>query len=364
MTARTSPVTLTPLLGFPEVEEGDDLAGIVLKALQHNGIRLIDGDIVVVSSKVASKAMGLNAPSAQQAEVVLSHTVRVVAERMTRSGVTRIVESAAGPVMTAAGVDASNTADESIVLTLPDDPDGVAAEIRRGVQAGWATLSGEHLSLGVVLSDTAGRPWRIGQTDFALGSAGIRVLDDLRGSSDTNGRVLAVTQRCVADEIAAAADLVKGKASGIPAAHIRGLRRYVSEHESGSGARDLVRSGPGDWFAYGAAEAVRAALGVEPGTAAASGVGIPSIEHEEVAERAGRALRVALLTCPGASGQIDGDAIRLEASDGFTLGVAATRVEVALHGEGLAAAIARAPVPDLTMGEEPTVRPSVRIDFC
>ena len=104
MTARTSPVTLTPLLGFPEVEEGDDLAGIVLKALQHNGIRLIDGDIVVVSSKVASKAMGLNAPSAQQAEVVLSHTVRVVAERMTRSGVTRIVESAAGPVMTAAGL--------------------------------------------------------------------------------------------------------------------------------------------------------------------------------------------------------------------------------------------------------------------
>jgi len=363
MTTLTLPVTLTPLLGFPEVQEGDDLAEIVLTALQRNGIRLSDGDIVVVSSKVVSKAMGLNAPSAQQADVVLSHTVRVVAERMTPRGVTRIVESAAGPVMTAAGVDASNTADQSIVLTLPGDPDGAAAEIRRGVQAGWATLSGDHPSLGVVLSDTAGRPWRIGQTDFALGAAGIRVLDDLRGSSDANGRVLSVTQRCVADEIAAAADLVKGKASGIPAAHIRGLSRYVSEHEPSSGARDLVRTGPGDWFAYGTAEAVRAALGVEPGSAAAAGVGMASIEPEAVAERAGRALRVALLTCPDASGQVDGDAIRLEAPDGFMLGVASSRLEVALHGEGLVADITRAPVPDLRMGTEPTVRPSVRVVF-
>lgn len=356
MTALTSPVTLTPLLGFPEVREGDDLATIVLKALQHNGIKLIDGDILVVSSKVVSKAMGLTAPSGRQADVVLSQSVRVVAERMTASGVTRIVESAAGPVMTAAGVDASNTADESILLILPGDPDAVAAEIRNGVQAGWATLSGDHLCLGVLLSDTAGRPWRLGQTDFALGAAGIHVLDDLRGSSDANGRILSVTERCVADEIASAADLVKGKASGVPAAHVRGLSRYVAERESASGAKDLVRTGPGDWFSHGTAEAVRAALGVEPGSAAASGVGIPSIDREDVATRAARALRVALLTCPEASGQIDGEAIRLVAPDDFTLGVAVARAEVALHGEGLVAALTRVPIPVDTMGAEPSAR--------
>ena len=289
MTARTSPVTLTPLLGFPEVAKGDDLAGIVLKALQHNGLQLIDGDVLVVSSKVASKAMGLSAPSAQRADVVLSQTVRVVAERMTRSGVTRIVESAAGPVMTAAGVDASNTTDESIVLILPDDPDAVAEEIRKGVQSGWATLSGNHLRLGVVLSDTAGRPWRIGQIDFALGAAGIHVVDDLRGSADADGRMLSVTERCVADEIAAAADLVKGKVTGIPVAHMRGLGRYVENDETASGARSLVRTGRDDWFGYGAVEAVRAALGVEPGSATASGVGIPSTTREDVATRAARA---------------------------------------------------------------------------
>src|SRR5665811_1191778 len=197
--------------------------------------------------------------------------------RITPLGITRIVETIAGPVMAAAGVDASNTADESIVLVLPGDPDAVAAEIRGGVTTGWQTLSGTHLRLGVVLSDTAGRPWRIGQTDFALGAAGLQVVDDLRGSTDADGRLLWVTERCIADEIAAAADLVKGKATGVPVAHIRGLGHYVHHGqsepgqsepgrsepgESATGARDLVRTGLGDWFGYGAVEAVRAALGV------------------------------------------------------------------------------------------------------
>ena len=367
MTASTSPgtppVTLTPLLGFPEVQGGDNIAYMVLKGLQHNGIELIDGDILVVSSKIVSKAMGLSAPSSRQADVVLSQTVRVVAERTTASGVTRIVESLAGPVMTAAGVDASNTADQSIVLTLPDDPDAAASEIRSGVEAGWATRSGDHLRLGIVLSDTAGRPWRIGQTDFALGASGIQVLDDLRGSVDASGRVLSVTERCVADEIAAAADLVKGKADGIPAAHVRGLGRYVLGIETGSGAKELVRTGPGDWFSFGAAEAVRAALGIEPGSPEASEVGIPSIEPEETARRAGRALRVALLTCTEASGRVEGDAIALMAADEFTLGLAVARATVALHGERLPATITRAAAPALTMGDEPTVRPSARVVF-
>jgi coenzyme F420-0:L-glutamate ligase / coenzyme F420-1:gamma-L-glutamate ligase len=361
MTARTSPVTLTPLLGFPEVREGDDLAGLVLKALQHNEIQLMDGDILVVSSKVVSKAMGLHAPAAERADVMLSQSVRVLAERMTPSGVARVVESAAGPVMAAAGVDASNTGDESIVLFLPDDPDAVAAEIRGGVQDGWASLSGAHLCVGVVLSDTAGRPWRIGQVDFALGADGIHVVDDLRGSTDADGRILSVTERCVADEIAAAADLVKGKATSIPLAHIRGLGRHVQDGETTSGARDLVRTGPGDWFGYGAAEAVRAALGVEPGSATAAEVGLPSSTPERVDTRAARALRVALLTCPDASGHVDGDTVRLLAADDFALGVAVTRAEMALRGEGLTATVTRSPAP--THATTLTAQPSAVIVF-
>jgi len=341
MTALTSVVTLTPLLGFPEVRPGDDLVELVLKALQDNKIELVDGDIVVVSSKIASKALGLSAPLAERDDMVVAQTVRVVAERITPLGITSIVETIAGPVMAAAGVDASNTADDSIVLVLPDDPDAVAAEIRAGVRNGWESRAGRHLRLGVVLSDTAGRPWRIGQTDFALGAAGIQAVDDLRGSADADGRLLWVTERCVADEIAAAADLVKGKAAGVPVAHVRGLGQYVHDRESDTGARDLVRTGPGDWFGLGQAEAVRSALGVTPGSADATAVGIQSMNAETVAVKASRALRVALLACPDASGQVDGDTVRLTAPDDFTLGVAATRAEVALRGEGLITTLTR-----------------------
>jgi coenzyme F420-0:L-glutamate ligase / coenzyme F420-1:gamma-L-glutamate ligase len=346
MTARTPVVTITPLLGFPEVRRGDDLVDLLLKVLQHNAIELAGGDILVVSSKIASKALGLSAPVAERENLILSQTVRVVAERMTPSGLTRVVETVSGPVMAAAGVDASNTADESIVLVLPNDPDAVAAEILGGVTIGWEASRGAHIRLGVILSDTSGRPWRVGQVDFALGSAGIRVIDDLRGSVDADGRTLSVTERCIADEIASAADLVKGKASGVPVAHIRGMGEYVDGGEStatatvsgtraASGARGLVRTGPEDWFGLGRAEAVRAALGVEPGSPTASEVGIPAIGPEPVATRAGRALRVALVACSGVSGEVDGSTIRLAAADGFALGVAATRAEVALRGEGL-----------------------------
>ena len=345
MTARTSVVTLTPLLGIPAVHRDDNLADLVLEALQHNGIELMDGDILVVSSKIASKAMGLSAPLAEREDVISSRTVRVVAERTTPLGVTRVVETVAGPVMAAAGVDASNTADSSIVLVLPDDPDAVATEILSGVENAWETLTGKRLRLGVVLSDTAGRPWRTGQVDFALGAAGIRLVDDLRGGVDADGRILSVTERCIADEIAAAADLVKGKATGVPVAHVRGLGQYVNDRESTSGARDLVRTGTGDWFGLGQAEAVRAALGVTPGSAEATAVGIPSIEDEPVADKASRALRVALLACPGVSGHADGNVLTLVAIDDFALGVAATRAEVALHGEGLTTTLTRFPAP-------------------
>jgi len=381
MTTRTSPVTLTPLLGLPEVREGDDIAQLLLNVLQHNEIQLVDGDILVVSSKVVSKAMGLRAPAGEQADVVLSQTVRIVAERMTPSGVTRIVECAAGPVMTAAGVDASNTADPSIVLLLPSDPDGVTAQIRDAVQTGWRARSGNDVLTGVILSDTAGRPWRNGQTDFALGASGIQVIDDLRGSADANGRPLSVTERCIADEIAAAADLVKGKAAGIAAAHVRGLGQYVrgsdvpgsdvQKTETNRGARDLVRTGPQDWFGYGMVEAVRAALGVQPGSARAFEVGIPFITREDAATRAGRALRVALLTCPEAVARVDGNTISLVAPDEFTLGVATARAEVALRGEGLTADLTRvrahtatdSSAPTLSAAELLTSQPHVLIVF-
>ena len=385
MTNHTHPVTLTPLLGFPEVSEGDDVAEIILTVLQHQGIRLLDGDILVVSSKVVSKAMGLRAPAGAQAEVVLSQTVRIVAERMTPAGPTRIVESVAGPVMTAAGVDASNTANELILLLLPQDPDTVAAQIQGALQSGWLARSGSPALTGVILSDTAGRPWRMGQTDFALGSSGIQVMDDLRGSADANGRLLSVTERCVADEIAAAADLVKGKTAGIPCAHVRGLGKYVrrgnlvphelvphgsipdesitdesmpgapapddsitdesAADEPGPDAKSLIRTGPQDWFGYGMVEAVRAALGVEPGSEAATAVGIPFLTREPAPTRATRALRVALLTCPDVVASLHDGTISLVGPDDFTLGVAATRTEVALRGEGLTATMTRVPAP-------------------
>lgn len=374
MTTSTSPVTLTPLPGLPEVRAGDNLARLMLKALQDNGIRLMDGDILVVSSKVVSKSLGLQAPAADQAGAVLSQTVRIVAERLTPSGVTRIVESKAGPVMTAAGVDASNTADQSIVLLLPQDPDAVTAQLRDDLQTGWEGLTGARPRIGVILSDTAGRPWRNGQTDFALGASGIEVVDDLRGSTDTGGRVMSVTERCIADEIAAAADLVKAKATGVPAAHVRGLGQYVHNleasaqgGESPSGARDLIRTGPQDWFGYGVFEAVRAALGVEPGSAAASEVGIPFIVGEDAVTRAHRALRVALLTCPLASALVNGQTIALTAPDDFILGVVSTRTEVALHGERLTTTMTRSPCvptdPGIAKDDLLTARPTVLIVF-
>jgi len=368
MTTPTLPVTLTPLLGVPEVREGDDLATLLLTALQRNEIQLTDGDILVVSSKVVSKAAGLRAPASAQAEVVLSQTVRIVAERLTPAGVTRIVESAAGPVMTAAGVDASNTDDQSAVLVLPADPDAVAAAIRGGVQNGWAAGHGSHPQIGVIISDTAGRPWRNGQTDFALGACGLHVIEDLRGSADAGGRVLSVTERCLADEVASAADLVKGKSAGVPAAHLRGLGQYVyaapaSDCESRPGARDLVRTGPQDWFGYGMVEAVRAALGVEPGSPAAAEVGIPFLIPEDAAARASRALRVALLTCPDVVGAVDGSTIALTGPDDFTLGVAAARAEVALRGERLTTTLTRSPATAQTSNHLLTSQTAVLIVF-
>lgn len=318
-----------PVRGLPEIRSGDDLAGLLSAALAaHGGLR--PGDVLVVSSKLVSKAQGLRRPSSEDRHAVVgAQSRRVVAERRTPSGLTRVVEAVAGPVLAAAGVDASNTGPRGGWLLLPEDPDAAARELHAALGGG---------AFGVVLSDTAGRPWRDGQTDFALGAHGVHVLDDLRGRRDADGRDLAVTARAVADELAAAADLVKGKDSGIGAALLRGLPQAVrpAADPDDSGARSLVRTGAGDWFALGHREAVRSALGAPPGSPAAQWVGVPEVGPEATDVRTARAVRLALLGHPGCA--IDGTpgtGLTVRATDPVLAGRVAARLEVALAGEDL-----------------------------
>ncbi|MFC7164245.1 coenzyme F420-0:L-glutamate ligase, partial [Aquipuribacter hungaricus] len=250
---------VVPLRGVGDVRTGDDLAALLVAACARAGVPPRDDDVLVVSSKVLAKALGLWHDDREAA--VLAESRGVVAERRTPGGTTRIVRSAAGPVMAAAGVDASNTGPEADgrVLVLPRDPDAQAARLRARV----ADVSGARPA--VLLTDTSGRPWRVGQTDFALGCAGLLPTDDLRGGLDADGVELHVTVRAVADELASAAELVKGKADGVPAALVRGAGHLVRA-EDGPGAAGLVRFDEADWFATGTVESVRSALGCPPGT--------------------------------------------------------------------------------------------------
>jgi coenzyme F420-0:L-glutamate ligase/coenzyme F420-1:gamma-L-glutamate ligase len=243
--------------GLPEVVPGDDLPTLIAEALDG---ALRDGDILAVTSKIVSKAEGRLVAADDREDAITSQTVRVVASRATPDGrVTRIVENPLGLVMAAAGVDGSNVPD-GYVLLLPEDPDASA----RAIAATVRERSG--LRIGVVISDTFGRPWRDGQTDLAIGAAGIHVLDDLRGGIDDNGRALQVTAAAIADEIASAADLVKGKTSRMPLAIVRGLDRVVGDLDL-PGARAIVRLGAADMFRVGSEEAWRE--GYEAGLRAA-----------------------------------------------------------------------------------------------
>jgi coenzyme F420-0:L-glutamate ligase/coenzyme F420-1:gamma-L-glutamate ligase len=234
-------ITVTGLTGLPEIGPGADLAGLICAATPG----LADGDIVVVTSKIVSKAEG-QIVRASRDEAIDAETVRVVARR----GPARIVQTRHGLVLAAAGVDASNTEPGTVVL-LPADPDGSARRLRAGLRA----LTGARVA--VVLSDTMGRPWRTGQTDTAIGAAGLAPLLDYRGRPDTFGTPLEVTLAAVADEIAAAAELVKGKTAGIPVAVVRGLGSLVTD-EDGPGARALIRPAAEDMFRYGAADVLAA----------------------------------------------------------------------------------------------------------
>jgi coenzyme F420-0:L-glutamate ligase/coenzyme F420-1:gamma-L-glutamate ligase len=322
-------VTITAVGGIPEVRTGDDLADLLDAGLRHSGIQLADGDIVVVSSKVASKAFGLVSDDPDKERVVTAETAAVVAERALPDRVTRVVRAHAGPVLAAAGVDGSNTGPRGGWLLLPRDPDAVCRRLH-------ADLTARHgVRIAVLLTDTAGRPWRVGQTDFALGAHGLTVLDDLRGARDRDGRALEVTARAVADEIAAAADLVKGKTNGVPAAVVRGLSDLVRPGDSSGRARDLVRTGLGDWFALGTVEAVRAALGVEPGTAEALAIGVPPTVGGTRREALRRAVGLALAADPTGRADIGADSVVLGADGSFELGRITARLEAALWAERL-----------------------------
>ncbi len=239
-------------LGWPDVHAGDDLAGLLLASLGTPG--LADGDIVAITSKVVSKAEGCFVDGDRR-EAVARESVRVVARR----GDSVIAETRHGLVMAAAGVDASNT-EPGTALLLPSDPDASARRLRSAV------LERTGHNIGVVITDTAGRAWRNGQVDLAVGCAGVRALVDLSGTTDPYGNVLLVTAPATADEIASAADLVKGKTSARPAAVLRGLGALVlPPHEHGAGADELVRPSELDLFGLGTREAaIAAALRNDP----------------------------------------------------------------------------------------------------
>ncbi|MEU8927136.1 coenzyme F420-0:L-glutamate ligase [Kitasatospora sp. NPDC048545] len=239
----TGPLEILGVEGIPEVDAGADLAALIAKAGTY-----LDGDILLVTSKVVSKAEGRLLHSADREAAIDAETVRVVARR----GPARIVENRNGFVMAAAGVDASNTAPGTVLL-LPEDPDASARALRARLQQ----LTGRRLA--VVVTDTFGRPWRNGLTDVAIGAAGLSVLDDHRGRTDSHGNELTLTVTATADELAAAADLVKGKATDVPVAVVRGLGRLVTV-EDGEGTRPLVRPAADDMFRLGTSEALRQAV--------------------------------------------------------------------------------------------------------
>lgn len=241
-----------PVRGIGDVRPGDDLASLIATAAPW----LRDGDVLVVTSKIVSKAEGqltevpIAGPDREIAreEILTAETARPVARR----GNTRIVQTHHGFVMASAGIDASNV-DRSRLVLLPKDPDASARDLR-------ATLR-ERLGVDVaiVISDTMGRPWRNGLTDVALGAAGIGALRDYRGELDPYGNPLQITQMAIVDELAGAGELVKGKCDQVPVAVVRGYLSTV-EAEDGAGVTELVRDAEHDLFSLGTAEARAAGL--------------------------------------------------------------------------------------------------------
>jgi coenzyme F420-0:L-glutamate ligase len=211
---------VVPVNGIGEVGPGADLAGLIAEAVtpaRSGGPELRGGDVVVVTQKIVSKAEGkLVAVDHADADAKLALVARESVRVLRRRGDLVISETRHGFVCANAGVDLSNVADGTAAL-LPDDPDRSARRIRAGL------LNALGVEVGVIVSDTFGRPWRRGVTDVAIGCAGVAAVVDLRGTRDAGGRELVATEVCVADEIASAAELVMGKDRGVPVAVVRGV---------------------------------------------------------------------------------------------------------------------------------------------
>lgn len=266
--------------GIGEIRAGDDLAQVVITTLAADPRGpLLAGDIVVVTSKIVSKAAGLRHVAPDREAVVDTETAATVARR----GPVRIVRTRSGLTLAGAGVDNSNVT-RGEVLTLPPDPDATATELCHRL---CEAVGGP---VGVIVSDTAGRAWRLGQTDMAVGAAGVQVLDDYNGRVDPYGNELRVTARAVADEIAAAADLVKEKVAGRPVAVVRGLPGLLVDHE---GAASVIRPLDEDMFGRGTREAVLAAVLAAVGRSEA---------YERIVGLEGDALVEAVLTQSGRTG--------------------------------------------------------------
>ena len=226
-------IHVVPLEGIPEVRPGDDLAALLGDAVERAG-GMQEGDVVVVSQKVVSKAEG----RVEQADDHVAVILREARAVRRRRGDFVIAETEHGFVCASAGVDRSNTQGEGWLVLLPRDPDASAASIRAALAARFGVAP------AVIVTDSFGRAWRQGTTDVAIGVAGMRPLLDLRGEPDAGGRPLEATLIAVADELAGAAELVMGKAAGVPAALIRG---YAVPAGEGS-ARELVMPPERDLF--------------------------------------------------------------------------------------------------------------------
>lgn len=229
-----------PIETIPEVRAGDDLAGFIAEAAAAEGNPLADGDVVVVTQKVISKAEDCLVPI--DPTDPLSHKPLVEAESvriLRRRGELIVSETKHGFICANAGIDLSNI-DAGYAALLPEDSDRSARRIRDGLKFRLG------VDVGVIISDTFGRPWRRGLTDVAIGVAGIQAVVDLRGTEDSKGRVLQVTEVCIADELASAAELVMGKATGVAAAVVRGVpANWLGE---GSVHDEVVRSPAEDLF--------------------------------------------------------------------------------------------------------------------
>jgi coenzyme F420-0:L-glutamate ligase/coenzyme F420-1:gamma-L-glutamate ligase len=246
-------VRIIAIEGIPEVRPGDDLAALILDAIQRQGLSLEAGDVLVVTQKVVSKAEGRivdlesvePGPFAQRiaeqwekdarvVEMVLRESARIV--RMDHGVI--ICETKHGLICANAGVDASNVERLGTVSLLPEDPDRSADWLRGRIEEGL------NVSVAVIITDTFGRPWREGHVNFAIGVAGMEPLLDYSGQSDPAGYELKVTQMAIADELAAAAELAQGKLERVPVALVRGYR-----YPPGCGtARDLLRDPERDLF--------------------------------------------------------------------------------------------------------------------